>query len=177
MRLVVVLDNIRSAHNVGAIFRTADALGVEKVFLCGTTPKPLSSTMFGTSPSTMFRVNRSQRDLAKTALGAENYVAWEYKKRTSDVIKGLKKQGFQIVALEQAKKAIDVRRLKLKTSSKIALILGYEVKGIAKSTLNKCDKIVYIPMFGKKESLNVSVAFGVAGYLVKFKSQKSKGKI
>lgn len=166
MRFVVILDNIRSALNVGAIFRTADALGCEKIFLCGMTPKPFDSAQ-GKSLGVK---SRAGRDLAKTALGAENYVPWEYKKRTSDVIKGLKKQGLQIVALEQDKKAIDVRRLKLKASSRIALILGYEVKGIAKNILNKCDKIIYIPMFGKKESLNVSVAFGVAGYLTKFSS-------
>ncbi len=163
MRLVVVLDNIRSAHNVGSIFRTADALGCEKIFLCGITPTPGKATLSASS--------KASREFAKTALNAENYVIWEYKKRTGDVIKGLKKQGFQIVALEQDKKAIDVRRLKLKASSRIALILGYEVKGIAKSTLNKCDKIIYIPMFGKKESLNVSVAFGIAGYLFKFSSE------
>ena len=162
MRLIVVLDNIRSAHNVGAIFRTADALGCEKIFLCGTTPKP-----GGSGPSTTLRASR---ELAKTALGAENYVVWEYKKRTTDVIKDLKKQGFQIVALEQGKKAIDIRKFRPK--QRTALVLGYEVKGVAKNILNKCDKIIYLPMFGKKESLNVSVAFGVAGYFLKFKLSK-----
>ncbi len=163
MRFIVILSNLRSAHNVGAIFRTADALSVEKIFLCGITPAPEKATLSASS--------KASREFAKTALGAENYVVWEYKKRTGDAIKSLKKQGFQIIALEQDKKAIDVRRLKLKASSKIALILGYEVKGIAKSTLNKCDKIVYLPMFGKKESLNVSVAFGVAGCFLKFQSE------
>ncbi len=166
MRLIIILDNIRSAHNVGAIFRTADALGAEKIFLCGTTPKP--------GPLNELGVNRASRDLAKTALGAENFVAWEYKKRIGDVVKTLKKQGFQIVALEQDKKAIDVRSYNPPAGGKIALILGYEVSGIAKNILHKCDKIIHIPMFGKKESLNVSVAFGVAGYILKFLQKNFK---
>ena len=155
MQLFVVLDNIRSALNVGAIFRTADSFGVEKIFLCGTTPRP---GQFG----------RSGKDLAKTSLGAENFVPWEYRKRTIDAVKQLKKQGFRIVALEQAKNSIDIRRYKPK--AKVALVLGFEVSGVSKSVLKQCDKIIEIPMLGKKESLNVSVAFGVASYLLKFRS-------
>jgi len=155
MQLFVVLDNIRSALNVGAIFRTADSFGVEKIFLCGTTPIP-------------GQLGRAGKDLAKTALGAQNYVSWEYKKRTIDAIKQLKKQGFRIVALEQAKNSIDIRRYKPK--AKVALVLGFEVSGVSKSVLKQCDKIIEIPMLGKKESLNVSVAFGVASYLLKFRS-------
>ena len=168
MKFVIILSDLRSAHNVGAIFRTADAINAEKIFLCGTTPKPGQPGPLTSLGSTSLAINRASRDLAKTALNAENCVAWEYKKRVGDVIKDLKQQGFQIVALEQDKKAVDIRKFRPKR--KTAMILGYEVKGIGKNVLNKCDKIVYIPMFGKKESLNVSVAFGVAGYLVKFKS-------
>ena len=160
MQLFVVLDNIRSALNVGAIFRTADSFGVEKIFLCGTTPRPGQ-----TGPSASLRASK---DLAKTSLGAENFVPWEYRKRTIDAVKQLRKQGFRIVALEQAKNSIDIRRYKPK--AKVALVLGFEVSGVSKSVLKQCDKIIEIPMLGKKESLNVSVAFGVASYLLKFRS-------
>ena len=92
--------------------------------------------------------------------------------RFVDTGKFLKKQNFQIIALEQDKNAIDIRRLKVKASGKIALVLGYEVKGVSKSVLKQCDKITEIPMFGKKESLNVAVAFGIAGYWIKFSERK-----
>ena len=157
MRFIVILDNLRSAHNVGSIFRTADALGCEKIYLCGTTPTPSGASLSVT---------------LKAALGAEKNIPWEYKKRISDPLKFLKKQNFQIIALEQDKNAIDIRRLKVKASGKIALVLGYEVKGVSKSVLKQCDKITEIPMFGKKESLNVAVAFGIAGYWIKFSERK-----
>ena len=153
---MVVLDNLRSSHNVGAIFRTADALSCEKIYLCGTTPTPN-------------QLGKAGREFNKTALGAEVNLVWEKKKRLSEVIKTLKKQGYQIVALEQAKQATDIRRYHLPRNPKVALILGYEVKGIRPAILRQCDKIIEIPMFGKKESLNVSVAFGIAGYCLKFK--------
>ena len=156
MRFIVILDNLRSAHNVGSIFRTADALGCEKIYLCGTTPTPSGASLSVTL--------KAGRELVKTALGAE--------KRISDPLKFLKKQNFQIIALEQDKNAIDIRRLKVKASGKIALVLGYEVKGVSKSVLKQCDKITEIPMFGKKESLNVAVAFGIAGYWIKFSERK-----
>lgn len=160
--MVVVLYNVRSAHNVGSIFRTADALGVEKIFLCGITPKPGKA-----SPLASLRAGK---DLAKTALGAERTVPWEYAKRTSDCLKRLKKQGFRVVALEQNKRAVDIRMFK--TPSTLALVVGAEITGISKQILAQCDTIVQIPMFGKKESLNVSVAFGVAGYWIKLKQDK-----
>lgn len=148
--VVVVLDNIRSVHNVGSIFRTADALGVSKIYLCGCTPSPVD------------RFGRERKDLAKTALGAEKSVKWEYQKDTVSVLKSLKKNGFEIIAIEQDRKSEDCRKMKVK--SKIALILGNEVDGISKEILKSADKIVEIPMFGKKESLNVSVSFGIAGF-------------
>ncbi len=153
IRFCVILSNLRSALNVGSIFRTADALNVEKIYLCGTTPRPDQN-------------GRAGKDLAKTALNSQNYITWKYYKRTSDAISDLKKQGFQIIALEQTKNSISV--FKFKPSKKTALVLGNEVKGISKSILEKCDKIIEIPMFGKKESLNVSVAFGIAGYTIFF---------
>jgi 23S rRNA (guanosine2251-2'-O)-methyltransferase len=147
---VVVLDNIRSVHNVGSIFRTADALGVSKIYLCGCTPTPTD------------RFGRERQDLAKTALGAEKTIIWEYFKETSSLIAELKKNKFQIIAIEQDEKSEDCRKIKVK--SKVALVLGNEVDGVSKDILKKSDSIAEIPMFGKKESLNVSVSFGIAGF-------------
>ncbi len=145
---ILILPDIRSALNVGAIFRTADAIGISKVYLTGYTPRPTD------------RFGRIQKDITKSALGAETWVPWEYKKTLIPLIHKLKKDGFQIIAIEQDKQAIDYRKIKI--SNKVAVILGREVEGIDKKILKSCDKIIYIPMYGKKESLNVSVATGVA---------------
>lgn len=140
----VICDNIRSLENIGSIFRTSDALGVSKIFLCGISGKPPHSK------------------IEKTALGAEKTIPFEYHKQTGRLIDKLRKQGIKIVALEQSKDAIDYK--KFKPEFPLALIIGNEVKGISKNNLQKCDRIIFLPMKGKKESLNVSVAFGVAGY-------------
>lgn len=144
---VLVLINVRSAINVGAIFRTADAVGIDKIFLVGVTPRP--TDQFG----------RIQKDIAKSALGAENFVAWEYEKDAISLIKKLKKNNYKIIGLEQDDQSIDYREIKINT--KTAFLLGQEVGGIDKEILKKCDQIAEIPMSGKKESLNVSVACGV----------------
>ena len=144
---ILILPDIRSAINVGAIFRTADAIGVDKIYLVGVTPRPTDK--FG----------RIQKDIAKSALGAETWIDWEYKEKIIPLINKLKKEGYQIVAIEQDNKSVDYRKIKAK--SKIAIILGEEVKGIPKKILSKCDTIAEIPMYGKKESLNVSVACGI----------------
>jgi tRNA G18 (ribose-2'-O)-methylase SpoU len=143
----VICDNIRSLENVGSIFRTSDALGVTKIFLCGITGKP------------------PHHKISKTALGAEDRIPFEYYKQTGRLIDKLKKDKIQIVALEQDKKSINY--LKLIPEFPLALILGNEVKGVSKAILKKSDKIIFLPMSGQKESLNVSVAFGVAGYEIK----------
>lgn len=145
---ILILPDIRSALNVGSIFRTADAVGVDKIYLVGCTPRPTD------------QFERIQKDIAKSALGAEKYIDWEYKKTLSSLIKDLKKKGYEIVALEQSDNSIDYR--KYKKTAKMVLILGPEVDGLNKKTLGLCDKIIEIPMNGKKESLNVSVALGVA---------------
>lgn len=145
---ILILPDIRSAINVGAIFRTADAVGIDKIYLVGVTPRP--SDQFG----------RVQKDIAKSALGAETWIKWEYKEKLLPLINSLKKEKYEIVALEQDEKSIDYR--KYKKSKNMALILGEEVNGLDKKILEKCDQIVEIPMKGKKESLNVSVAAGVA---------------
>jgi 23S rRNA (guanosine2251-2'-O)-methyltransferase len=152
--MVVLLHNIRSLHNVGSIFRTADGAGVEKLYLCGITPGPLN------------RFGEVVNDVKKTALGAEATVAWDGSARSplavSKLLEKLKKDGYKIVALEQDKRATLYTRFRPNKKEKIALILGAEVEGLPKTILNKCDTIIEIPMAGKKESLNVSVAFGIA---------------
>jgi len=140
----VICDNIRSLENIGSIFRTSDALGVSKIFLCGISGKP------------------PHHKISKTALGAEETIPFEYHRQIGRLIEKLKKSRMQIVALEQDKKAIPYDKLKPKFP--LALIVGNEVKGISKKILKNSDKIIFLPMSGQKESLNVSVAFGIAGY-------------
>ncbi len=144
---IIILHNIRSVENVGAMFRTADAAGVNKIYLTGYTPTPLD------------RFGRIRKDLAKSALGAEEFVAWEQKKSISSLLTKLKREKFLIIGIEQAENSIDYRKVKLK--NKNAFIVGAEVTGIPKKILKKCDVIAEIPMRGQKESLNVSVALGI----------------
>jgi len=146
--VVLVLYNIRSAGNVGSIFRTANCAGVLKIFLVGVTPSPID------------RFGRIRKDISKVALGAEKNVLWENVGKIEPLLARLKKDGFKIVALEQDKRSVDYKKFKLKT--KAAIILGEEVHGLAEKILKKCDKIIEIKMTGKKESLNVSVAVAVA---------------
>src|SRR3989344_836316 len=160
--IVVLLHNIRSLHNVGSIFRTADGAGIKKIYLCGITPAPVDS--FG----------KPRPQLAKVSLGAEKSVEWERRRSTSSVIKKLKKDGDKILAVEQNKKSTPYFKYKVpfKNSGhsdeirvvRIALVVGNEVSGLPPSILKLADKILEIPMLGRKESLNVSVAFGVAAY-------------
>ena len=157
----LILDNIRSAHNVGAIFRTADAAGVAKIFLIGTTPCPID------------RFGRTRKEIAKTALGAEKTMAWEWrpvfsvgKGGFSDLVRELKKTGFKIIGVEQNKKSVDYKKIKLPPKTKAAFVFGGEVSGISPAHLKNCDIIAEIPMRGKKESLNVSVAAGIAMFQI-----------
>ncbi|RLG16183.1 TrmH family RNA methyltransferase [Candidatus Pacearchaeota archaeon] len=147
--IIVVLDNIRSTYNVGAIFRSADAAGVNKVYLCGITPAPPNPK------------------ISKVALGAEDYIVWEKTKTTWRLLEKLKKEGYFIIALEQGKRAKNIFKNKFnKKQDKIVLLLGPEVKGLSSKILKRTDKLLEIPMFGKKESLNVAVAFGIAIYQI-----------
>ena len=160
MELAALFHNVRSTYNVGALFRTADGAGVSKVYLTGYTPAP--KDIFG----------KWRKEISKTALGAEKYVPWEKLRLIAVIIDRLKKSKVQLIALEQAEGAIDYR--KFKPRFPVALILGNEVRGLSKVILKKparnathsvaggCDKIIQIPMRGRKESLNVSVAAGVA---------------
>ena len=145
--VALVLPNIRSAYNVGSIFRTADAAGVSQVVLCGYTPRPVD------------KFDRVQKEIAKTALGGEKSIPWIYEKGVTKAINDLKKEGFTIVAIEQSKRSVDYRTLNF--PKKMALVVGNEVKGLPKNILDKCERIIEIPMRGEKESLNVGVAAGI----------------
>ncbi|MBP6883931.1 MAG: TrmH family RNA methyltransferase [Candidatus Pacebacteria bacterium] len=144
---ILILNDIRSVENVGAMFRTADAAGINKIYLCGYTPAPVD------------RFGRKRQDLHKSALGAEDFVAWEQHKNISALISKLKKEGFKIIAIEQASNSVDYKKVKLE--NKNVFLVGTEVTGIPKTLLKKCDIIAEIPMKGKKESLNVSVSLGI----------------
>ncbi len=143
----LLLHDIRSVYNVGAIFRTADAVGVSKIYLTGYTPTPLD------------RFNQPRKDFAKCSLGAELSVPWEYAKSPSAVLKRLAAKGFQVVSVEQVPGSVDYK--KAKPAARSVVVLGNEVSGVSRSILAKSDLIVEIPMRGKKESLNVSVSAGI----------------
>ena len=145
--VAVLLHNVRSAHNVGSIFRTADAAGVAHVYLSGYTPRPVDA--FG----------RIQKEIAKTALGAETYLPWGYEKSPGKILADLRTAGWYIVGVEQDARAKGYRSLK--TKNKTIFIFGNEVRGISKPLRDMCDEIVEIPMRGRKESLNVAVATGI----------------
>jgi tRNA G18 (ribose-2'-O)-methylase SpoU len=152
--MIVLLHDIRSVHNAGSIFRTADAAGIEKIYLCGITPAPKD------------KYGRTRQDFIKVSLGAEKSVAWEQTKSTARLIDKLKKQGYEILAVEQNKKSIPYNKFKPGNNERIVLVMGNEVKGLSESILKKADKILEIPMMGKKESLNVSVAFGIIVFYI-----------
>lgn len=153
-KMLVILHNIRSLYNVGSIFRTADAAGVEKLYLCGITPAPVD------------RFGNIRPQLAKVALGAEKSVAWEKCASATRLIDKLKKSGYKILAIEQSAKSIPYFELPKSyiLNSRFCLVLGSEVKGLPATILQKADKILEIPMRGKKESLNVAVAFGIVAF-------------
>lgn len=143
----VLLHNVRSAHNVGSIFRTADAAGVEHVYLTGYTPLPID------------RFGRSQKDIAKTALGAEGFVPWTHGVSPTSIVKKLKKEGWRVVGVEQHPRAIDYRAFSPRAAT--LYIFGNEVRGLSKQIVSMCDDVIEIPMHGSKESLNVSVSVGI----------------
>ena len=148
IQLRALLDNIRSAWNVGSIFRTADGLGIRKLYLCGITPTPQNDSV------------------RKTSLGAEETVAWEYSRNALETAIDLKNKGFALIALEQDEHAKTLSEFRTSEidSQKSVLIVGNEVTGVDPELLNICDQIIHIPMHGRKHSLNVEVAFGIAAY-------------
>jgi 23S rRNA (guanosine2251-2'-O)-methyltransferase len=153
-KLFLVLHDIRSAYNVGAIFRSADGAGVNKIYLSGYTPSPPDKN----------KNHKTQADkmIEKTALGAERNVSWEKCENPYELLKKFKKEKVNIVALEKTDASLEIK--KFKANFPLALILGSEVEGVSEEILKKCDAIVSIPMRGSKESLNVSVAAGIAMY-------------
>jgi tRNA G18 (ribose-2'-O)-methylase SpoU len=150
--MIAILDNIRSVHNVGSIFRTADGAGVEKIYCCGLTPTPLD------------RFGRVRKDFAKVSLGAEHAVPWEHVASTLRLVNALRKKGYAIYAVEQAKNSKLYWKLWNKVPRKMVLVFGNEVHGLSSALLRRADTILELPMRGKKESLNVSVVFGIVAY-------------
>ena len=140
-KVVVVLDNVRSMHNVGSVFRTADAFLIQSVYLCGYTPKP------------------PHRDIQKTALGATETVEWHYVSNTMEAVRLLKEKGYKIFAVEQAEGSVSLE--KFNPEDNIAVIFGNEVEGVDVEVLKHCDACIEIPQFGTKHSLNISVAAGI----------------
>ena len=143
-KFILILPNIRSGHNVGAMFRTADGAGVDKIYLTGYSPRP------------------PHPQVDKVSLGAEKSVPWEYIKQSGRLLKKLKSDGYHIVALEQTPKSVTLYRWKPKFP--LVLIVGNEKTGVTKNFLKYCDEVIDIPMRGEKVSLNVSVASGVVLY-------------
>lgn len=142
--IVVLLDNIRSIYNVGSVFRTSDACGISKIILCGITATP------------------EHPKVAKTALGAEKNIEWEYEKSSLEAITKFKLLGYKIYSIEITNNAVDFRSIKYEDNT--LLILGHEVDGIPNEIIELSDKVIKIPMIGIKESLNVSTAFGIVAY-------------
>jgi len=143
LSIIVVLDNVRSALNVGSVFRTSDAFLIESVFLCGITAYPPNP------------------DIHKTALGGENTVSWKYFKDTLEALEELKELGFKIFAVEQTEGSISLPDFSIDKSQKYALIFGHEVDGVDQEVILKCDGSIEIPQWGSKHSLNISVSTGI----------------
>lgn len=141
--LVVVLDEVRSLHNVGSVFRSSDAFRVEHICLCGITATPPNA------------------EIHKTALGAEDSVSWSYFKDTCEAVDKLHKAGYVVLSVEQVEESTLLHKLKLDTDKHYAIILGNEVKGVKQEVVDMCDGCIEIPQFGTKHSLNVSVTAGI----------------
>jgi tRNA G18 (ribose-2'-O)-methylase SpoU len=141
--LIIVLDNVRSMHNVGSVFRTSDAFLVEKIYLCGFTPTP------------------PHREIQKTALGATESVTWEAIAETHLLINNLKEEGYLVYAVEQTHNSVALNQFTPSKDSKIALVFGNEAEGVSEETILACDGAIEIPQFGSKHSFNISVSAGI----------------
>lgn len=157
--MILIAHNLRSCHNVGSILRTADGLGLEKVYLTGYTPYPVGASNDTRLPHLAAKINRQ---ISKTALGAEKALAWQHETDIEGVLELLKNQGYAVAALEQAANSISLPSYQ--PPDKIALIVGREVEGIEPDILKACDQILEIPMAGHKESFNVAVASAIGLY-------------
>ena len=154
--LVVVLDNIRSCNNIGSVFRTSDALLIEKILLCGITATP------------------PNKDIRKTALDAEKSVVWEYFKNTEDAVEKLKADGYKVYAIEQVENSISLPEFIPEANQKIAVVLGNEVKGVKQSVVDICHGNIEIPQYGTKHSFNISVCAGIVLWDLFNKIQNNK---
>jgi len=141
--IVIVLDNVRSMHNIGSVFRTADAFLLEGIYLCGISAKP------------------PHRDIQKTALGATESVFWRYFDTTINAVEHLKTNNYEILAVEQAKNSVKLHKFYPDKKKLYALVFGHEVKGVSQKVIDQCDKCIEIPQIGTKHSLNISVSVGV----------------
>ncbi len=139
----VILDNVRSAHNVGSIFRSADAFRIDRIWLCGITPAPPSA------------------EIHKTALGAEDSVRWERCANAADAVRALQEQGFCVLAVEQTENSVKLGDFAAQSGRKYALVFGNEVDGVSQEVVDRCDGALEIPQYGTKHSLNVSVCAGI----------------
>ena len=141
--LIIILDNVRSLHNVGSVFRSSDAFRVESIYLCGITATP------------------PQAEIHKTALGAEDTVDWKYYEKTQDAVIELKEEGVEVLAIEQVEGSIMLQNFLPQPDKKYAIVFGNEVKGVQQEVVDMCDNCIEIPQFGTKHSLNVSVTAGI----------------
>lgn len=141
--ICIVLDNVRSLNNIGSVFRTADAFLIEKIYLCGITATP------------------PHKDIHKTALGATDSVAWEYRENSLELLNELKQDGYNVLSVEQAENAVMLNDFKMEENKRYALIFGNEVKGVSQEVVSASDLVLEIPQYGTKHSLNISVSVGV----------------
>ncbi len=153
--IIIVLDNIRSLNNIGSVFRTADAFLIKKIYLCGITASP------------------PHKDIRKTALGATESVAWEYRENTVELIEELKQAQVRTIAVEQAESAVLLNNFAVENDKDLALVFGNEVKGVSQDVVSICDGVLEIPQFGTKHSLNIAVSAGVVVWDVWNKYEKA----
>ena len=156
--LAVILDEVRSLHNIGSVFRTSDAFLVERIYLCGITATP------------------PHPEMLKTALGAEDTVDWKYVKHTLEAVEELHNEGYTVLAIEQVEGSTMLDELELEPDKKYAIVMGNEVKGVQQEVIDACDGCIEIPQYGTKHSLNVSVTTGIvlwefANKLIKFRKE------
>ena len=152
--IIVVLDNIRSLNNIGSVFRTADAMAIERVYLCGITAQP------------------PHREINKTALGATESVDWKYFEKTEAAVELLKEQGYTVLSIEQTEGSIMLDDFEVKSGDKLALVFGHEVYGVEQEIIDKSDGVIEIPQKGTKHSLNISVSAGVVMWDLSSKFEK-----
>jgi 23S rRNA (guanosine2251-2'-O)-methyltransferase len=160
--IVLIAHNLRSCHNVGSLLRTAEGLGIEKVFLTGYTPYPIAPQ----DSRLPHEANKLHKQISKTALGAEESQAWEHADTIEEVLESLREQGYMVTAIEQSDSSTPLPEFH--APEKIALIVGREVEGVEPEVLAQADKTLEIPMFGKKESFNVVQAAAMALYHCRF---------